>query len=91
MGCAWVAEKLLEAGYEAENDATMQYITRWKGASPEEARGGRSAEYLSETGQAHDLDFIVGHIEDLDAVPSLVDRELILVAGQIRREIPVTE
>lgn len=91
MGCAWVAEKLLEAGYEAENDATTGYVTRWKGASPEEARGGRSAEYLRETGQAHDLDFIVAHIEDLDAVPSLVDRELILAAGTTRRDVPVNE
>lgn len=88
MGCAWVAEKLLDAGYEAENDDTRGFIDRWKGASPGEARGGRSAEYLRETGQEHDLDFIVARIDDLDAVPALLNQELVMAAGTVRRPSP---
>ncbi|HXI10676.1 MAG TPA: 2-phosphosulfolactate phosphatase [Thermodesulfobacteriota bacterium] len=77
MGCAWVAQRLLEYGFRAENVETGGYIDRWRGVSPEEIRGGKSAEYLRSTGQEEDLDFIVGHIDDIDTVPQLVDGELI--------------
>jgi len=81
MGCAWVAEKLVTAGYKAETPKTMEYILRWSGASPEEIRFGRSAEYLRSTDQEHDLEFILDHIDDLDLVPTLENGELILASG----------
>jgi 2-phosphosulfolactate phosphatase len=81
MGCAWVAEKLVSKGYLPENDATAGFISRWRGTSPEEARNGKSAEYLRSTGQERDLDFIVRHIDDMDTVPELRNRELVPVSG----------
>lgn len=83
MGCAWLAERLIQAGYEAENPQTSEYISRWKGVSPEEVRGGRSAEYLRQSDQEEDLEFILNHIEDLDTVPALVDGELVMVSGTV--------
>jgi 2-phosphosulfolactate phosphatase len=83
MGCAWVAERLVRCGYRAETPETDQYIARWRDVSPEEVRGGRSAAYLRKSGQEQDLEFTVHHIDDLDVVPSLVNNELIRLAGTV--------
>jgi 2-phosphosulfolactate phosphatase len=81
MGCAWIAEKLLREGYEVESTQTAEYIARWKGIGTEEVRGGRSAEYLRRSGQEHDLEFILKHIDDLGTVPSLIGDELVEMSG----------
>ncbi len=77
MGCAWVAEKLIQAGYEAETLETREYVSRWKGVSHEEVRGGRSAAYLMKSGQEQDLEFVLAHVDDLDTVPMLIEGELV--------------
>jgi len=77
MGCAWVAEKLIASGYSPENQQTGDYVSRWRGASPDAIRAGESAKYLIRSGQQQDLQFVLDHIDDLDAVPSLVNGELI--------------
>jgi len=82
IGCAWVAEKLLGAGYRPETQKTSDLVSRWHNASPDEIRGGKSAEYLNRSGQLQDLEFILDHIDDLDTVPSLVNGELISVSGR---------
>lgn len=81
MGCAWLAERLVAAGYFPETEATSHFITRWKGKSAEEVRSGRSATYLRQSGQEVDLEFVLGHIDDLLTVPSLLQGELTNVAG----------
>ena len=82
IGCAWVAEKLVEAGYLSETQKTSDLVSRWHKASADEIRGGKSAEYLNRSGQLKDLEFILDHIDDLDTVPSLVNGELIPVSGR---------
>ncbi len=81
--CAWVAEKLLEAGYRAENSETEDIISLWSGVSPEIVRDGQSADYLRRSGQLHDLEFVIHHIDDLDIVPQLIDGELVVASGAI--------
>jgi len=66
LGCAWVAELLLEAGYAPEDGRTVEIVRRWKGASIDGITLGASAEYLRRTGQLQDLDFILGHVDDVD-------------------------
>ena len=83
IGCAWVAEKLVEAGYLSETQKTSDLVSRWHNASADEIRGGKSAEYLNRSGQQEDLEFILDHIDDLDTVPSLVNGELISVSDRI--------
>jgi 2-phosphosulfolactate phosphatase len=83
MGCAWLAEKLIKVGYVAETPQTKEYISRWKEVNPEEVRGGRSAEYLRQSGQEQDLEFILNHIDDLDAVPVLIGSELVMASGTV--------
>jgi 2-phosphosulfolactate phosphatase len=80
MGCAWVAGRLLDAGYRAENERTSDLVSRWRHARVDELRSGKSADYLVRSGQQEDLEFVLSHIDDLDTVPSLVGRELIAVS-----------
>lgn len=83
IGCARVAEKLLEAGYLSETEKTSDLVSRWHNASVDAIRSGKSAEYLTRSGQQEDLEFILAHIDDLDTVPSLVNGELVSVSDRI--------
>jgi 2-phosphosulfolactate phosphatase len=87
MGCAWVTEKLIDYGYEGESERTRQLVERWRGASPEEIRGGKSAEYLCNSGQQQDLEFVLAHIDDLDTVPSLFNREVVSVQDRLKLQV----
>jgi 2-phosphosulfolactate phosphatase len=64
--CAWIAQLLFEAGYAAENQQTRAIVSRWDGVPVETISAGASADYLRRTGQLKDLDFILGHVDDLD-------------------------
>ena len=77
MGCAWVAARLLDRGYRAGTEKTADLVSRWRHARVEELRSGKSAEYLVRSGQQHDLEFVLSHVDDLDTVPSLVGGELV--------------
>ncbi len=81
MGCAWLAEKLVNAGYDIESNRTRDLIARWSGATLESARGGHSADYLRRSGQTHDLEFILHHHDDLNIVPQLINGKLTLVTS----------
>ena len=89
MACAWIAKKLMDFGYFPETEDTSRYVDRWRGESPSEARSGRSAVYLLESGQEEDLEFVLSHIDDLGTVPSLVDGELVNVAGS-KKQLPLS-
>lgn len=91
MGCAWVAEKLVDEGFEPANKDTSDRILKWSGISSSEARNGKSADYLRKTGQEHDLDFVVKHVDDLDIVPALVQGELVLASGTLMKPLSLTE
>lgn len=78
MGCAFVAKKLIDAGFECEDSSTSEIVARWDGAEPELAAGGKSAEYLRKSGQEEDLSFIISHHDDLQIVPTLVRDELVI-------------
>ena len=88
MGCAWVAEKLVKMGYRTDSGKTDGYISRWSGVSPEEAREGKSAEYLMRSSQKEDLEFVIGHFDDLKTVPVLKNGELVQAANEDTRYPP---
>ncbi len=66
--CAWIAEQLLSAGYEPEDERTIAIIEQWSGVPVNAISEGASADYLRNSGQKRDLDFILAHIDDLDEV-----------------------
>jgi 2-phosphosulfolactate phosphatase len=76
LGCAWIGRRLLEAGYAAADAQTAEIVARWRSAPVEACAGGRSAEYLRRTGQLQDLDFILTHVDDVDAVFNFDGEEL---------------
>lgn len=78
MCCAWIADGLVEAGY-GPDDKTAAMIERWRGAPANAFLGGKSTEYLKDTGQTRDLDFILSHIDSVAAVFRLEEGELVMV------------
>jgi hypothetical protein len=55
---------------------TAEVLERW-GAAPDDAFvQGRSAKYLRDTAQEHDLEFVLEHIDDLSSVYALTSGEV---------------
>jgi 2-phosphosulfolactate phosphatase len=79
--CAWVAERLLAAAWEAADEQTSALVERWSGAEVRTLERGASAEYLRRSGQLPDLDFVLSHVDDVDAVFRLEDGEIRMVSG----------
>jgi 2-phosphosulfolactate phosphatase len=75
--CAWIGDLLVEAGYEPADARTTEVIERWRGAEANAIEVSNSVKYLADTGQLADLDFVLSHVNDLDAV-FVVDGEEIV-------------
>lgn len=76
MGCAWLAERLIEAGYRTEDEATDEIVERWAGAPATAIEGSNSVAYLRQTDQMRDYEFTIGHVDDLDLVCAIDGIEL---------------
>lgn len=72
IGCAWVAKELRNLGYTAEDARSDEIIQKWDNCSTDVIRDGNSAKYLQRSGQMHDLEFILHHIDDLQVVPKFM-------------------
>ena len=66
--CAWIAEGLLASGYEALDERTTAIIDQWSGVPVDAISRGASADYLRNSGQLRDLEFILAHVDDCDEV-----------------------
>lgn len=64
---ARIAGRLVERGYAPQDAVTQRLLRRWGDAPDRSLLGGRSEAYLRSSGQAHDLEFVLSHIDDLDA------------------------
>lgn len=78
--CAWIAARLQKFGFEYANRETAKLTDYWKDQSVDVIRLGKSAEYLTNTGQVHDLEFVVHYQDDLDVVPRLNEDGLLVDA-----------
>jgi 2-phosphosulfolactate phosphatase len=76
--CARIGAALAEAGFEPGDKLTEQVLERWAGAPDNVVESGRSAAYLRQTGQERDLEFVLSHVDDLDAVFELRGGELVM-------------
>jgi 2-phosphosulfolactate phosphatase len=79
--CAWIAERLLQHGYEPERSDTERLVERWSGSPTDVIGVSNSAEYLRQTGQAEDLDFILAHVDDLSDVFRLEGKEIVRITA----------
>lgn len=75
IGCARIAAGLVAAGFRPDPDAERE-IAEWGDVPISACAGGRSGEFLRRTGQQADIDFVLAHDDDLDAVFRLVDGEV---------------
>ncbi len=66
MCCAAVAGALMDRGFESENAATVEIVDRWKNAAHDAWTVTKSVKYLRDSGQLDDLDFVLGHWDDVD-------------------------
>ena len=68
MCCAWVAGLLLQGGYRAHDLRTVEIVERWRDSPAKACLCSRSVDFLRRSGQLRDLDFILSHVDDLNAV-----------------------
>jgi 2-phosphosulfolactate phosphatase len=73
---ARIARVLVEAGHSVADRFTSEVLERWGDAPDDAFLGGRSAKYLRDTAQEHDLEFVLEHIDDLSSVYSVQEREV---------------
>jgi 2-phosphosulfolactate phosphatase len=77
--CGRIAESLLSYGFVAGDSDTERMIDRWRGAADDSFLDSRSVAYLRDTGQEEDLDFILGHVDDLRAVVRVAEHGELLM------------
>lgn len=68
MVCGWVGRRLLELGFAAENERTLAEVECWRAAGPERVLASPSVDYLRASGQEQDIDFVLAHVDDVDAI-----------------------
>jgi 2-phosphosulfolactate phosphatase len=73
---ARIGRALVEAGYAPTDRLTNEVLERWGDAPDDAFLEGRSAKYLRDTAQEHDLEFVLGHIDDLATVYTLQNGEV---------------
>ena len=78
--CAWIGAGLIDSGFVPADDRTREIIETWAGRPADAFLDGNSVAYLRATGQLHDLDFILSHVDDLDAVFARSDGEIVLAS-----------
>ncbi len=85
---AWIAERLIEDGHEPADARTAALVERWSGSPLDALREGRSAAYLSASGQQADLEFVLEHVYDLDTAYRLSGGEVVAAreAAQVSTE-----
>jgi 2-phosphosulfolactate phosphatase len=66
MCCAAIAGALMERGFETEDGNTLETIERWKEAPHDAWTVTKSVKYLRDSGQLDDLEFVLGHWDDVD-------------------------
>jgi 2-phosphosulfolactate phosphatase len=74
--CARIAAMLVDAGYEPD-DAAREVIDAWASGPIDAFTGNASVDYLRHTGQLADLEFVLGHVDDLNTTYVLRGEEIV--------------
>jgi 2-phosphosulfolactate phosphatase len=81
--CAWIAEELIRHGFETAGGRTAELVDTWAGAPLERCTSGRSCDYLRRSGQLHDLEFVLAHVNDLQSAFSVSNKEVVPVQASL--------
>jgi phosphosulfolactate phosphohydrolase-like enzyme len=76
MTAAWLAARLKRKGYALEGRNTVDEVARWGRPDVSLVGWSRSAERLRTGGRGEDVDFVLGHVDDLDLVCAYAHGEL---------------
>jgi phosphosulfolactate phosphohydrolase-like enzyme len=79
-----IGRALRKSGFQIEDMNTRLEVERWGEADPSVISLGKAADYLRRLGQQRDLDYVLGHVDDLQTIGRYVAGEL-KVAGLLRR------
>lgn len=66
MVAAWIAGRLVEAGYSPGNLSTMREVERWAKADLSILSLGRGADQLRRLGRDSEIDFVLRRVDDLE-------------------------
>jgi 2-phosphosulfolactate phosphatase len=80
--CAWIAAGLMAHGYLPENPQTASIVELWRDAAATACLCSASVAFLKRTGRLSDLDFILGHIDDMRAVFGVRNGEVKIIAEE---------
>ena len=83
MAAAWIAERLLDLGFEAEDRITADVVRRWTGIAPALAGWGNSAAQLRRLGRSEEVDFVIAHVDDVNRACLCEGREARLAGGPV--------
>jgi 2-phosphosulfolactate phosphatase len=78
LGCAWIAGLLLDAGFLPADRRTVEIVNEWSKKPVDAWLENKSAVYLRRTGQLADLNFILEHVSDLEALFMLNNGEVVM-------------
>jgi 2-phosphosulfolactate phosphatase len=76
MCCAWIADGLIESGFDPVDEMTLELVERWRSAPPDAFLTSQSVAYLHRSGQVHDLDFILSHFDDVNTADRVRTNEI---------------
>ena len=76
MAAAWLAARLNARGFALEGRDTVTEVERWGRPDVSLVGWSRSAERLRSDGRGEDVDFVLGHVDDLDLVCAYAQGEL---------------
>lgn len=85
MTAAWLAIRLRQRGFELEDRNTVGEVQRWGGFDPSLIGLSRSAERLRNRGRGVEVEFVLGHVDDLDVVCFFAGSEISDLAAERRR------
>jgi 2-phosphosulfolactate phosphatase len=89
MVCAWIGRRLLQHGFQPENESTLLEMAVWDGVAPDAILASPSVDYLRESKQTNDIDFVLGHIDDLDAIALYNGQQVSLLPAEDRAGLAV--
>lgn len=77
--CAWMADILVRNGYKAATKKTSDLIRQWKGVPIDAFLGSKSVEFLKNSDQEEDIQFILSHVDDIDASFLIAENEVLMI------------